>query len=149
MAQTYRVPGWTGSTLSATNMMLPYTKQFTAPQIRVLATADGYSLTQYPAIDQSQLPSSDYNYQWAIPFKTLTPGSSPNPSEVQWLSTISKSLPSVNGAFILNPGAQTHVRVLYDDSVWAPIYTVLKQNPQSIDEVTRAELLTDAWALVK
>ncbi|KAE9554779.1 hypothetical protein FO519_001976, partial [Halicephalobus sp. NKZ332] len=100
IAQTYKIKGWTGSTLNATAMMLPYTKQFSAPLI-------------------------------------------------SWLATTSGSLPSSNGPLILNPGAETHARVLYDDATWAPIYNTLKQNPESIDEMTRAQLLADSWAFVK
>ncbi|KAE9546339.1 hypothetical protein FO519_010449, partial [Halicephalobus sp. NKZ332] len=81
IAQTYKIKGWAGSTFSATAMMLPYTRQFSTPQIRVLASGNGYSLTQSPLGNSSQLPNSSYNYQWIIPFKTLTPGS--KVSEVQ------------------------------------------------------------------
>ncbi|KAE9546640.1 hypothetical protein FO519_010148, partial [Halicephalobus sp. NKZ332] len=147
IAQTYKIKGWTGSIFSATTMMLPYTRQFSAPLINIKVSGNGYSLTQSPLGNSSQLPNSSYNYQWIIPFKTLTPGS--KVSEVQWLATTSGSLPSSNGPLILNPGAETHARVLYDDATWDPIYTTLKQEPESIDETTRAQLLTDSWALVK
>uniref|UniRef100_A0AC34RAD9 Aminopeptidase n=1 Tax=Panagrolaimus sp. JU765 TaxID=591449 RepID=A0AC34RAD9_9BILA len=148
VAQQIKTKDWMNSILNSTKMMLPLTYQWSAPEISVTSNGmNGFTLTQNPLAPRDSLPTSDYNYQWIVPFKTLSPG--PVKSTVQWVYNSISSLPYSNPTPILNPEAETHARVLYDDASWASIYTTLKQNLTSIDEVTRAMLLADSWAFVE
>lgn len=150
-AQQYRVRGWTGNTLNVTDMMLPYTYQWSGPQIRVIASGNGrYSIAQNPIVPASNFPFSPFNYQWYIPFKYQVNGGSL--SSVQWISSVSTSLninADSNTPVIINPQAQTHARVSYDDASWAPIQKALMSNPTIFDETSRAQLLADSWAFTK
>jgi aminopeptidase N len=150
-AQQYRVSGPYGAYLNVTSMMVPYTRQWSAPYIRVISQGNGvFSLGQNPMVPASNFPYSPYNYLWTIPYKYQINGS--KISGVQYLTTLTTTLNldvGQNVPVIFNPQGQTHARVLYDDAAWAPIQATLMTSPMLIDETSRAQILADTWAFVQ
>jgi hypothetical protein len=131
--------------------MLPYTYQWSAPYIRIISQGNGmFSIGQNPMVLSSDLPFSFYDYQWTIPYRYQINGSSL--SATKYLISITDTLDinvGPNVPVIFNPQGQTHARVLYDDTAWAPIQTTLMTNPMQIDEISRAQILSDTWAFVQ
>jgi aminopeptidase N len=151
IAQQYRIPGWDGQYLSVTDMMLPYTYQWSGPYIRIINKGNGiYSVAQNPLVPQSNLPFTPYNYRWNIPYRYQINGS--RLSSVQYLTSTDTTLnlnADMNTPVIFNPQGQTHARVQYDDASWAPIQKAFISNPFMFDEVSRAQILADSWAFLQ
>uniref|UniRef100_A0AC34FG19 Aminopeptidase n=1 Tax=Panagrolaimus sp. ES5 TaxID=591445 RepID=A0AC34FG19_9BILA len=150
-ANQYRINGWSGQYLNVTEMMLPYTYQWSGPYLRIISKGNGlYSVAQNPLVPSSNLPYSRFDYRWNIPYRYQINGGSM--SSVRYLTSIDTSInlnADANTPVIFNPQGQTHARVQYDDVSWAPIYQAFITNPFIFDETSRAQILADSWAFLQ
>ncbi|XP_070178504.1 uncharacterized protein [Littorina saxatilis] len=158
-----------GMTLSPqVNMTLrmdPWVTQMGFPVVTVTKSSDGKLMLSQQRFLLGTEDSTDdrykdplYNYKWEIP---ITYTSSENTSfhqarqNIHWLEkdrTLEISDPtqgSTDGWYVVNVQQYGYFRVNYDSSNWNALITQLKADHTKIHPVNRAQIINDAWNLVK
>lgn len=121
------------------------------PLIKVVTSPDGYFYTyqQYPFLSNLTVNQTNfYNQLWPIPIFTLTPNA--NDNSYNWLVfQNSVSMQNTDPWKVTNPERTSFARVWYDDAAWDLIFNQIKANFTVFNATTRAQLLTDTYALVR
>ncbi|VDM24784.1 unnamed protein product [Toxocara canis] len=146
-AASHGLIGWDNEALNVQNLMDPWTKQENFPVLKLTTSSGIVTYTQEPFIrNLSALAPSDYGYKWTIPVHSQT-----SSGEVFRYFTASDSWTRALGSSwqIENPGSVGCYRVWYDEDTWAPIHVQLNRDHTVIDELTRAQFISDAFELRK
>uniref|UniRef100_F1KR19 Thyrotropin-releasing hormone-degrading ectoenzyme n=1 Tax=Ascaris suum TaxID=6253 RepID=F1KR19_ASCSU len=148
-ARNQNVLDWNGNLLNVQELMDPWIYQATYPVLKVTNRGGTVTYTQEPFItDTSALQSSRFNFTWIIPVfsqdrtnTTFHYFVGADGSNAFWTRRFTGEWQ------VDNPAFQGFFRVWYDEVTWTPILNQLKSDPLVFDELTRAQLISDAIAL--
>lgn len=157
-----------GRGMNVTKIMNSWTTQDSFPIVRCFRTSNGrIKLSQLPHPVQRNITSDEnVNHLWWIPI-SMTDANRPDFSlegmyprvwltperptlEISYFPPVSRNQPTGdegNAWILLNGELSSYTRVLYDNENWRLISRQLVLNHTVIPQVTRAQLIDDAFTL--
>ncbi|KAK3929260.1 Glutamyl aminopeptidase [Frankliniella fusca] len=143
------------SGVDVAKVMDTWTRQMGFPLVTVKKTEQGkYVVSQKRFLSNKEAkfdPStSKYGYKWEIPISYLYSTSSLKGSSSIWLSSKDNVELPIGGdikLLKLNHNQRGYYRVNYDAEGWNALISSLSTNPEAMDAVDRAGLISDAFSL--
>ncbi|KAJ8315380.1 hypothetical protein KUTeg_007530 [Tegillarca granosa] len=155
-----------GKTIDVKVIMDTWIKQMNYPVVNVSIESDGNILTKQSrfVINQGNRnhteTESELGYMWEIPFTYTTSvekNFDKNDKDVEWIH-LNESEKMIRSSIVTNDAdfwiigniqQYGYYRVNYDQRNWKALTNQLNKNHTVIHLVNRAQMINDAWALVK